>query len=44
MLAEKRANEASVKIIIPIVLFILPAVFIMLLGPLVNQVMGLFAR
>ena len=44
MLAEKRANEASVKIIIPIVLFILPAVFIMLLGPLANQVMDLFSR
>ena len=33
-LAEKLANEASVKIIIPVVLFILPAVFIILLGPL----------
>ena len=44
MLAEKRANEASVKITIPIVLFILPAVFIMLLGPLANQVMDLFSR
>lgn len=41
-LAEKIANEASVKIIIPVVLFILPAVFIILLGPLLLQTAGLF--
>ena len=34
MLAEKLANEASVKIIIPIILLILPAVFLVLVGPL----------
>ena len=41
-LAEKIANEASVKIIVPVVLFILPAVFIILLGPLLLQTAGLF--
>ena len=41
-LAEKIANEASVKIIIPVVVFILPAVFIILLGPLLLQTAGLF--
>ncbi len=35
-MAEKLANEAPVKIIIPVVLFILPAVFIILLGPLLK--------
>ena len=34
--AEKLANEAPVKIIIPVVLFILPAVFIILMGPLIK--------
>ncbi|MDD3885917.1 MAG: type II secretion system F family protein [Victivallaceae bacterium] len=41
-LAEKMANEASVKIIIPVVLFILPAVFIILLGPLAAQAVRSF--
>lgn len=41
-LAEKLANEASVKIIIPVVMFILPAVFIILLGPLIIQTARLF--
>ena len=41
-LAEKLANEASVKIIIPVVLFILPAVFIILLGPLLLQTARMF--
>ena len=36
-LAEKKANEAPVKIIIPVVLFILPAVFIILMGPLIKM-------
>ncbi|MBO5793017.1 MAG: type II secretion system F family protein [Lentisphaeria bacterium] len=35
-MAEKLANEAPVKIIIPVVLFILPAVFIILMGPLLK--------
>ncbi len=41
-MAEKLANEASVKIIIPVVLFILPAVFIILLGPLILQTAQMF--
>lgn len=35
-MAEKLANEAPVKIIVPVVLFILPAVFIILMGPLIK--------
>jgi tight adherence protein C len=34
-LAEKMANEAPVKLLIPIVLFIFPTVFIILFGPIV---------
>jgi tight adherence protein C len=42
-LAEKLANEASVKIILPVVIFILPSVFIVLLGPLVLQTLRMFS-
>ena len=42
-LAEKLANEAAVKIIIPVVVFILPAVFIILLGPLAVQTIRMFS-
>ena len=42
-MAEKLANEAAVKIIIPVVVFILPAVFIILLGPLAIQTMRMFS-
>ena len=41
-LAEKLANEASVKIILPVVIFILPSVFIILLGPLILQTLRMF--
>lgn len=41
-LAEKMANESAVKIIIPVVIFILPAVFIVLLGPLALQAFRTF--
>ncbi len=41
-LAEKLANEASVKIILPVVLFILPAVFIILIVPLVLHAAKVF--
>lgn len=36
-LAEKAGGEASVKLLVPLMLFIFPAVFIMLLGPIVIQ-------
>lgn len=42
-LAEKLANEAAVKIVIPVVIFILPAVFIILLGPLAVQTLRMFS-
>jgi len=43
--AERLANEAPVKMLFPLMLFIFPAVFIILLGPLLSQAMGhLFTR
>lgn len=36
-LAEKAGAEASVKLLVPLMLFIFPAVFIMLFGPLIIQ-------
>jgi tight adherence protein C len=36
--AEKLANEAPVKMLGPLMLFIFPAVFIILLGPTITQV------
>lgn len=41
-LAEKLANEAPVKIIIPIVLFIFPAVLVILIGPIAMQAVNMF--
>ena len=35
--AEKLANEAPVKMLVPLLLFIFPAVFIVLLGPILAQ-------
>ena len=40
--AEKLANEAPVKMLAPLMLCIFPAVFIILLGPMLSQVKGLF--
>ena len=37
--AEKMANEAPVKILFPLVVFIFPAVFMILLGPIVMQLL-----
>lgn len=37
--AEKLANEAPVKMLGPLLLFILPAVFIILIGPIARQAM-----
>lgn len=41
-MAEKLANEAPVKIILPIVAFIFPAVLIILVGPIVMQAINMF--
>ncbi len=41
-LAEKLANESAVKIVLPVVVFILPAVFIILLGPILMQAARMF--
>lgn len=38
--AEKLANEAPVKMLGPLLLFIFPAVFIVLLGPILSRVVG----
>jgi tight adherence protein C len=38
--AEKLANEAPVKMLGPLMLFIFPAVFIILLGPILRQTMS----
>ena len=38
--AEKLANEAPVKMLGPLMLCIFPAVFVILLGPLILQNMG----
>ena len=35
--AEKLANEAPVKMLFPLLLFIFPAVFVVLLGPIISQ-------
>jgi tight adherence protein C len=35
--AEKLANEAPVKLLLPLVLFIFPTLFLMLFGPLLHQ-------
>ncbi len=40
--AEERAQKAATKILIPTLLFIFPAVFVVLLAPAVFQVMELF--
>ena len=41
--AEKLANEAPVKILFPIVVFIFPCVFLVLMGPLVMQALKSFS-
>ncbi len=42
--AEEKAQKASTKILIPTLLFIFPAVFVILLAPAVYQVMAIFAK
>ena len=41
--AETLANEAPVKILFPVVMFIFPSVFIILVGPILNQAMNTLA-
>ena len=38
--AERLANEAPVKLLFPLMLFIFPCVFIILLGPILQQAVG----
>ena len=40
--AERLANEAPVKLLLPLMLFIFPCVFIILLGPILQQSVGRF--
>ena len=40
--AEKLANEAPVKMLAPLLLFIFPAVFVILLGPVIARSFDLF--
>ena len=40
--AEEKAQKASTKILIPTLLFIFPAIFVVILGPAIVQVAGMF--
>jgi len=39
MLAEKLANEAPVKMLFPLVVFIFPVVFLIMLGPIIMRML-----
>ena len=41
--AERLANEAPVKMLFPLMVFIFPAVFIVILGPVLSQALKDFA-
>jgi tight adherence protein C len=42
--AEQQAHKAPVKMMVPLVLFIFPSLFIVILGPAVIQVMDVFSK
>ena len=42
--AEKKAKQAPLKMTIPLVLFILPALFIVIMGPALTTVIKEFGR
>ena len=42
--AEEKAMKAPVKMLFPTVMFIFPAMFIVILGPAILNIMGALAR
>src|SRR6478672_8977411 len=42
--AEEKAQKVPVKIMVPLVLFILPCLFIVVIGPAAVRIMGVFSR
>ena len=41
---EEQAMKAPVKMLVPMVFFVFPAIFIVLLGPAIIQIMRVFAK
>ena len=42
--AQERANQAPIKMMFPLVFLIFPAIFAVLLGPAVPQLLGTFNK